>query len=80
MIPGIFNESPLRNAVIPTALRKALIKKHLNGSNPSVKELRAELEKLRHKFMAGHYNADSPPGQWRPQHRRSINSMTIKPL
>lgn len=64
MIPGLFNESPLRNAVIPAAIRRAIMKKHLNNS--SVTELRAEMEQMRHKLMAAHYNADAPIGQWRP--------------
>ena len=64
MIPGLFNESPLRNAVIPPAIRKAIMKKHLHNS--SVKELRKEMELMRHTLMASHYNVDAPPGQWRP--------------
>ena len=79
MIPGLFNESPLRNAVIPAAIRKAILKKHIER-NSSVKEIRAEIEQVRHKLMASHYNVDAPPGQWRPQHRRSISNMAIKPL
>ena len=78
MIPGLFNESPLRNAVIPPAIRKAIMKKHLHNSN--VKELRKEMEQVRHQLMAQHYNVDAPPGQWRPQHRKSISTMAIKSL
>ena len=47
MIPGLFNESPLRNAVIPAAIRKAILKKHIE-KNSSVKEIRAEIEQVRH--------------------------------
>ena len=47
MIPGLFNESHLRNAVIPPAVRLAIMKKHIQR-NSNIKELRAEMEQMRH--------------------------------
>ena len=44
MVPGLFNESPLRNVIIPAEIRQALVLKHQAGG--SLEELKADFEKM----------------------------------
>ena len=76
MVPGLFNESPLRNVLIPNEIRQALMEKYRSAGSESVEDLQAEFEKIQAHFSGGkHYGAGAPTGHWRPQHRRSISNM-----
>ena len=43
MIPGIFNESPLRNSVIPPMVRQAIHERH-RANGTSLEDLRQEMQ------------------------------------
>ena len=46
MVPGLFNESPLRNVLIPNEIRQALMEKYRSAGSESVEDLQAEFEKI----------------------------------
>mmetsp|Transcript_7295 Transcript_7295/g.8747 ORF Transcript_7295/g.8747 Transcript_7295/m.8747 type:complete len:169 (-) Transcript_7295:1297-1803(-) len=68
MVPGMFNESPLRNSKISSSYKKEHVK--FNSMRTSVAKERP----------GGHYNMDAPPGHWRPQHKRAVSQIALTPL
>ena len=74
MVPGIFSESPLRNAVSATRNDSASsLKPSKIGASRKMNLIAAQKAEYDDVMMAavkqsqdGHYNTNAPPGHWRP--------------
>ena len=66
MIPGIFNESPLRHKVVPRKTYRELMRERSAQASPM--------------GIAEDYNTDVMlPGQWHPSQKRAVSQLTFNP-
>ena len=59
MIPGLFNQSPLREKLRESMEQKAKLRQSIIAARPNGEGASAEAS-------GAHYNPDAPPGHWRP--------------